>query len=206
VKIINWLSSSPGSLYKDSNKITFVFFLGFYNFLCILQSCTIFWHLFKLVKKRKKNKKHSGGGGHRGGAEPTIAELIQVAAAYWRRRCHRVGTASWPETGRGGRGEALSESPGGRTSPKGGVPWRRELGQREKRWWHMLGIRVVGSGLGKQRLVTEVPWVVTARMVPGRGGRPTVKGGIDTALPFSCAEADGEKNGGGEKNWGPARC
>jgi hypothetical protein len=32
------------------------------------------------------------------------------------------------------------------------------------------------------------------------------EGGIDTALPFSCAEADGEKNGGGEKNGAPARC
>jgi hypothetical protein len=70
----------------------------------------------------------------------------------------------------------------------------------------MLGIGVVGSGLGKQRLVTGVPWAVTARLVHGRGGRPTVKGGIDTALPFSCAEADGEKNGGGEKIGAPVRC
>jgi hypothetical protein len=30
------------------------------------------------------------------------------------------------------------------------------------------------------------------------------EGGIDTALPFSCAEANREKNGGGEKNWGPS--
>jgi hypothetical protein len=206
VKIINWLSSSPGSLYKDSNKITSVFFLGFYNFLCILQSCTIFWHLFKPVKKRKKNKKHSGGGGHRGGAEPTIAELIKVAAAYWRRRCRRVGTASRPETGGGGRGEALSESPGGRTSPKGGVPWRRKLRRREKRWWHMLGIRVVGSGLRKQRLVTGVPWAVTARLVPGRGGRPTVKGGLIRHCRFLALRQTGKRMEVGKKIGAPAHC
>jgi hypothetical protein len=27
--------------------------------------------------------------------------------------------------------------------------------------------------------------------------------GVDAESPFSCAEAEGEKNGGWEKNWGP---
>jgi hypothetical protein len=34
--------------------------------------------------------------------------------------------------------------------------------------------------------------------VDGGGG-----GGVNAASPFSCAEAEGERNGGGKENWGP---
>jgi hypothetical protein len=36
-----------------------------------------------------------------------------------------------------------------------------------------------------------------------RPGRPVDGGGVDAASPFSCAEAEGERNGGGKENWGP---
>jgi hypothetical protein len=36
-----------------------------------------------------------------------------------------------------------------------------------------------------------------------RLGRPVDGGGVDAASPFSCAEAEGERNGGGKENWGP---
>jgi hypothetical protein len=72
--------------------------------------------------------------GHRGGAEPAMAEIAQAVVACPRRRCCRGGIAPRPETEGGGRGEALSGSPGGR---------------REEQRWRVLGIGVVGSGLGK---------------------------------------------------------
>jgi hypothetical protein len=136
---------------------------------------------------------------HRGGAESAMAELAQAAAACSRRRCRLVGAAPRPEPGGGGRGEALSGSPGGRTSLEKGPPRRREFGRWEERRWRGLGVGVVGFGARKQRPVARVPWAVTARLVHSRGGRSTMEGRGRGAQRTAMA-AGGKK----EKGWGSA--
>jgi hypothetical protein len=61
LKIINWLSSLPGSLYKDSNKITFVFFEVSTIFYIFYNLALFSGNYLTILEKEKKNWKTPPG-------------------------------------------------------------------------------------------------------------------------------------------------
>jgi hypothetical protein len=132
-----------------------------------------------------------------------MAELSQAVGASSRRCCRWVGTASWPETGGGGRVEALSGSLGGRTSPENGPPWRRELGRWEERRWRGLGISVVGSGSGSSNLSSGCPrWWQLGRSTAEAAGRPNCPSSAWHGRSRSGGPASGRRVGAVEAVFG----